>query len=680
MLQLLFLFIPISWSFQPADTVKPTPDTTVLENIIVNAYENNYRLIEVAAPVSVVQNRDFNRYNNLNIVAAMNVAPGVRMEERSPGSYRFNIRGSSLRSPFGVRNVKIYWNGVPFTDPGGNTYLNQLDFYNVESAEIIKGPAGSIYGAGTGGVILLNSEAGTFKPGIRLEYTGGSYNTHHANVKAGMGNEERNHTLNFSHVSSDGYREHTTMRRDAVHWTSRLKKTEKSELSAWFFYGDMYYQTPGGLTREEFEKNPRAARPKTAIHPSAQEAQASFRAHTFYTAFHLKNTLSEFWRNSTSVYGAYSQNRNPNFRNFSRTSEPHMGARTVFSYARGIFRANAGAEFQKSFNGQRVYKNNSGGPGALQTDDEIFNTTGFIFGQALADVDQWRFTLGASYNDSKLEFRRFSDGGNQEEERNFNNQLAPRLAVLRKLNENSSVYVNVAGGFSAPATSELLPSTDVFNMELQPETGINYEAGLKSLLLKKVYLDVNVFYYSLTNAIIQLRDATGGDYFENAGSARQAGIETFLNSTFLNRPGAVLSYGNAYLSNTIFDFKYKNYESGGKDYSGNKLPGVASHTLAIGVDLRFFDKLSATVTWFQSGKIALNDANQEWAKRYHLLGFKVGYDLPVNNTFKINIFAGGQNLLDETYSLGNDINAFGGRYYNAAPGRNFYAGLRLQAW
>ena len=35
--------------------------------------------------------------------------PGVRMEERTPGSYRLSIRGSLLRSPFGIRNVKVYF-------------------------------------------------------------------------------------------------------------------------------------------------------------------------------------------------------------------------------------------------------------------------------------------------------------------------------------------------------------------------------------------------------------------------------------------------------------------------------------------------------------------------------------------------------------------------------------------
>lgn len=35
----------------------------------------------------------------------MNAIPGIRMEQRSPGSFRLNIRGSSLRLPFGIRNV-----------------------------------------------------------------------------------------------------------------------------------------------------------------------------------------------------------------------------------------------------------------------------------------------------------------------------------------------------------------------------------------------------------------------------------------------------------------------------------------------------------------------------------------------------------------------------------------------
>ena len=129
----------------------------ILNEVVIQAYGYKRPAEEVPAAVAVVSQKDFERFNNSTLLPTANTIPGVRMEERSPGSYRFSIRGSLLRSPFGVRNVKVYWNGLPFTDGGGNTYLNLLDFSSIGSMEIIKGPGGSLYGAGTGGVILLQT-------------------------------------------------------------------------------------------------------------------------------------------------------------------------------------------------------------------------------------------------------------------------------------------------------------------------------------------------------------------------------------------------------------------------------------------------------------------------------------------------------------------------------------------
>src|SRR4030095_15459939 len=129
--------------------------TKNLREVIVRAFEQNRQLKQTPAAINFIAKPQLERYNNTNILPAMNSTPGVKMEERSPASYRMNIRGSTLRSPFGVRNVKIYLDDIPFTDAGGNTYLNQLSFYNFNSIEVIKGPGGSLYGAGTGGVILI---------------------------------------------------------------------------------------------------------------------------------------------------------------------------------------------------------------------------------------------------------------------------------------------------------------------------------------------------------------------------------------------------------------------------------------------------------------------------------------------------------------------------------------------
>ena len=43
-----------------------------------------------------------------------------------------------------------------------------------------------------------------------------------------------------------------------------------------------------------------------------------------------------------------------------------------------------------------------------------------------------------------------------------------------------------------------------------------------------------------------------------------------------------------------------------------------------------------------------------------------------------DVFAGADNLFNVRYSLGNDINATNGRFYNAAAGINYYGGVSLK--
>ncbi|MNK98871.1 TonB dependent receptor [compost metagenome] len=73
----------------------------------------------------------------------------------------------------------------------------------------------------------------------------------------------------------------------------------------------------------------------------------------------------------------------------------------------------------------------------------------------------------------------------------------------------------------------------------------------------------------------------------------------------------------------------------------------------------------------------LNDANTAFAESFHLIQAKMQWGFKFSTNLQANLYLGVDNLLNEKYSLGNDINAFGGRYYNAAPTRNFFAGLKL---
>jgi iron complex outermembrane receptor protein len=667
-----------------AQSEEPEDSSEVLEAVIVRGYEQNRKLLEVSAPVSVINRAQLERFNNTSILPAMNTAAGVRMEERSPGSYRLNIRGSSLRSPFGVRNVKVYWNNIPFTDAGGNTYLNQLNFYNISSVEVIKGPASSLYGAGTGGAVLLKTLPTVWKPNASVNYVAGSFGLQMINTSLQWGNDHSQHGISYTHQNSDGYRVQSKMKRDVFTYEAKMKAGEKDELNVFFLYGDLYYQTPGGLTKTQFDADPKAARPAAGIFPSAVQAQAAIYQETFLAGFSNEYQFSDRFKNTTSLYGAFTQIENPAIRNFEKRNEPHGGGRTVFSYLANIHESRLnvvlGGELQKGFSNIKVYRNNQGVSDSLQTDDEVDNLQYFVFAQAELELKSgWIFTAGASLNKSTIKFSRVSTIPPMLQKRTYSNEIAPRLSILKKLTDDFAVYTSVSKGFSPPTLAELLPSTSIINTGLEAEDGTNYEVGVRgSFLRDKIFVDVNAFLFSLKNTLAQRRDASGADYFENAGSTRQRGVESNITWQPIRQGNSTITDIRLFVSHTWHHFIYKDYKQINTDLSGKKLPSIAPHVIATGFDITTEPGIYTNINYYYSDPIPLNDANTDIASSFNLLGARLGYRKTFNDVFRLDIFGAVDNIFGATYSLGNDINAAAGRYYNAAPGINYSGGVSIR--
>lgn len=660
------------------------PDSSKnLSEVVVRAYEQNKQLQQTSAAVNFVSHAELERYNNTNILPALNSTPGVRMEERSPASYRMNIRGSTLRSPFGVRNVKIYWDDIPLTDAGGNTYLNQLSYYNFNSIEVIKGPGGSLYGAGTGGVILIHSQSPSWQKSIDASILGGSYGLFGANAQAKFGNEKFQNTITLSHQYSQGYRHHTSMHRETVNWQAKIIGSEKEQIKISLLYGDLYYQTPGALTLTEFLANPRAARPKAGAFQSADSVKAAIFQKTILGGVTNYYKFSDHFDNTTTVYGSFTDLTNPTFRNYEKRKEPQWGARTVFKLNHQLNQSSLelvfGSEFQQGYFNTRDYVINYGEPGDIMTNDNVRPTIFSLFAQADMQLPKdWDVTLGMSTNLTSIHIDRISVPGFNPVHRKFKNEIAPRIAISKKVFDNFWLYGSVSKGFSPPAVAEVLPSTTVISTDLQAEHGIDYEAGFKSSWLhNKLYFEVNAFYYRLQNAIVSRKDSSNADYFINAGSTKQRGIESQMSYKFFERSHAFINSAGIWISYTWDKFNYDNFKQSTTDFSGKQLPTVAPNTVAAGLDIVTKPGFYSNLTYSYSDPIALNDANSAFASSYNLLGERLGWRKNINKKMLLDLFIGGDNLFDITYSLGNDINAAGGRYYNAAPGRNFFGGVSI---
>lgn len=645
--------------------------------VVVTAYSYYRTLRQTPAAVTVIDAGQLDRYNNTSPVQAINATPGVKMEERSPGSYRLNVRGSTLRSPFGVRNVKIYYNDIPLTDPSGFSYFNQLGFFNIVSLELIKGPGSSLYGAGTGGVMHVGSFGTDTASGGKVMYEMGSYGLVSTVSEARLCAPGSQQVIRMQRMSSDGYREASGMDRTTLSWDGAITQKGRVDVHTTFLYNELNYGTPGALTLDEYQNDPRAARPATATVAGAVENHAHIAQKNLLAGFTTTYKLGARLRNTTTLYGSYTSLNNPTIRNYSRTAEPHYGGRTTFSFMpeikKGKAQLLAGAEVQNGSVYARTYTNDKGNTGALLSDDETNNYqySGFI--QATLSRGRWMPEAGISVDKYGTAITRFS-APTFTGTRDLDLNISPRLAVSYNIVREHYAYVSAAKGFSPPTSAELLPTGSDMNMSLQPEEGWNYELGTKGNISSRLSYDVGVFYFGLMNAIVLRKTVAGGDEYVNAGSTQQMGLEGIISYRMYNNGRHMIWPGNAWLSYTGYDMRYHEFVQAATDLSGKYLPGIAPHTVAAGIDLASRQGLGLALTYFFSDRLPLNDMNSSYADPYHIVDARLSYQENIGRV-SAKVFAGVNNALDQRYSLGNDINAAGGRYYNAAPGVNFYAGI-----
>lgn len=643
---------------ESADTVH------VLHEVTVNAYSYARPPLDVPVSVGLVDATDLKRFTSMSVLPALNTIAGVRMEERSPGSYRLAIRGSSLRSPFGIRNVKVYWNNLPLTDASGNTYLNQLDPNVIGHVEVIKGPGSSLYGAGTGGVLLITGKRADSRDEVRVNVSTGSYGQRNYNASY-IGKTQ---TVQYNHQHTNGYRQYSSLTRDQINWQGTFSVHKRAHLSAALFAADLYYQTPGALTKSEWNEDPRQAR------PGADQRDPHVHAASVWSGLVYSMHWNNSWETTAGVYGNYVDFENASFRNYEERYEKNAGARSVTTYR--VHRKNIsnvvtfGGEWQAGLIPSRVYSE-SGPAGVLQQQDKFSSVLYSFFLQCETTLSHgWSVTAGTSYTGVRYRFTRYSDNPVTHQRGQYTPEWSPRIAVLKKLGDHVSLFASVSRGFSPPSYAEVYPSAGVFNKQLAAEQGYNFEAGIKTLLLNKNLLaDFTVYDFEVDHAIVLRRTPDNAEYFVNAGGTHQRGAEVMLSYSKEKR---FVGY-RIWLSLALQHFRFYNYQQGSQDYSGNKLTGTPTTLGNAGIDLSFLRKLKVSLTSSYTGKIPLDDANASFANSYLLVGAKLSYE-----TGRYLIYSGVDNLLNRSYSLGNDLNTFGGRYYNVAPTRNFQIGIQMR--
>ncbi|HTM98071.1 MAG TPA: TonB-dependent receptor [Pedobacter sp.] len=667
-----------SFAQSKVDTVKK------LNEITVKGYYNRQPLLRSVSAVNLIDSSQFNNQNPASLVGLANTVTGVRMEERSPGSYRFSIRGSLLRSPFGIRNIKVYVDDFPLTDAGGNTYLNLLDIKSVSAIEVYKGPEASIFGANTGGAVLVNTST-LDQNNIELGMSLGSYGLfkQHASVTQ----IHKNYRFNViqGYQKSDGYRANSTLKRNFVQTSQLWNYTPKGQLKALFFVSDLSYQTPGGLTAAQLAQDPKMARPATATLPSAIAQKAAIYNKTIFGGLSNSYAFSANLKHVIALFGSYTDFKNPFITNYEKRYEHNLGLRTFLAYSlsQTNLSLNTQIGFESASAGSKISNfNNAGGNAtSLQAKDDLTARQTFAFLKFNLDIRQrFLIELGTSLNFYNYRYQSYFPTAVAQKKEKFANQLMPKIAFSYLVNPLLAVRGTLSKGYSPPTIAEVRSSDNLVNVNLQAEYGWNYELGLRlKTANNRLYANVNAFSYQLKDAIVRRLNQNDTEYFINAGGTKQDGIEVeamgwpipYHKQSFL----ASLQIRSNY---TYSNFRFQNFVNANNNYSGNKLTGVPDHNFVNSAEFTFKKDIFLFAQHNYVTALPLNDANTAEAKAYHLMELKTGIKNLAFGKVKADLFAGINNLLNTNYSLGNDLNAVGGRYFNPAAKINYYFGFLIK--
>ncbi len=650
----------------------------------MQAFSQQVKWKEAAAAIGIINSVDLGMYAPNSLVPSFNKLSGVRMEERSPGSYRLSIRGSLLRSPFGVRNTKVYWNELPLSDATGNTYLNLVDLSQMSAIEIIKGPASSVYGAGTGGVVLLQSgrtlSADTINRTIQGDIEFGSFNLFKEQLSLKKQSKHFSSCLSESYLQSDGYRQQSALKKLNVLYQASLElKEHQIDFLGW--YTNLYYQTPGGITLAQMQSNPTLARQPTTSLPGAVQQQTAIYNKTAFAGLKDQWKISKNKQLVSFVSLNNTRFENPFITNYEYRKETNasVGSKFIVQSTSNNFQWVSGFEWLYNHSAITDFGNKKGIPDTLQLDDRVTANQWSVYTQIQQLLfGQLHLNAGLSINQQQFHYQRISDPLAIIQTKSTQIVPAPRFSLLYDINSSIAVYGLLAYGFSPPSLSEVRPSDGNYYGELAPEKGWNWEMGLKGFLWKnKLQFDFAYYHFQLKDAIVRRNNAAGAEYFINAGSAMQQGVEATLHATLLKSKTAFLNKAIIWSSYSFQPYHFINYSQGSISYSGNEMTGVPKNISVTGIDLEILQKITLHSSINIVSVIPLTDANDAYADAYQLLQFKMDYPISINKWAAL-FYLGVDNALNQNYSLGNDINAAGKRYYNPAAQRNIFAGIHFQ--
>ena len=636
--------------------------TITLSEVALEAPKTQTPRAQLPFSLSVQSVNEFQKiYQQLSLQEYLVAVPGLFTQNANnyAQDLRISLRGFGARAAFGIRGIKLIVDGIPETTPDGQGQLDNLPLALLSSVEVLRGPSASLYGNASGGVLYLNTLDQLENETIQLQSRLGAFGFQSYQLNTSLKGKKTVALLHMNRTKTDGFRQNSGFEQTLFNTKIKHSFSPKSRLQLQLNYTDSpRAEDAGGIKLKDTEADWSQARQRNVEYDTYESIKQ------FKSGLRWQKNWGDQWNLDT--YGFYI------FRDFYGKlpfenggivdlARNYYGFGSRLNYKQDMHRWQIGIETAQQADQRDRYLNLKGAQGSLSFSQlESFDSFGFY----ILDEIRWEKVLlrtSLRYDDLRL-------GADTVSEDQTYQVLNPSVGLSYEVASQQRLFANFSSSFETPALSELSanPSgAEGLNLELEPARALNYELGWKGLWAKN-RMEANVFFIKSTNEILpyELEAFPGRAFYRNAGATQRWGVEVF----------GSYQWEKLELQASMTQAQYRFAENG--TLKDTTLPGIPNSQFFLQLGYTSLENWQFQLTGEHIGSLYADTANAVQIEAFQKVRLQGGKTTALGD-LELNLFAGINNLFDVRYFDNIRLNAFGGRYYEPAPGRNFFVGLSL---
>ena len=667
-----------------------------MEEVTIVGTRTKEKIIDIPYSVFSVNKKELQYGKKISARDVLVDVPGLFLQNMYGNhDVRISIRGFGTRSSTGVRGIRILYDGIPLSDPDGETVMDAIDFTSLGAVDVVKGNLSSLYANAPGGVIDFKTDIYYPENFITSTNQFGKFGYRQNGFKFGLKDNDQRLFVSYYYRNIDGFRQHSSEYQNFVNAVYEGYLGTRSSITVLGNYVNGLIQTPGSLTQEEFDEDPFAAAPLAVSQNTRKVNKKGRLAFKYRTGFGAPN------ENQIEIIGFGAQKEFQKVDNefFYLSTRYSLGALFSYTNRTTIFNHNnvftCGIEYANESGPVNQFENIGGNRGiSVETAyDQGVNNLGFYFLEHLNLMpDKFDLFLSSRYDFSTFQNDIYIPYGSTDSARVFKG-FTPKIGLNFKIFPTIALYTSYGVSYDFPALYEMEnyifssnPSYTL-NPDLQSQKSYNYELGIKGIILneetafmKKLSFDITFFHYKISDEIVPFT-INQKSYYRNAAKTNRIGVECGIKTEPFKHVDMIINY-------TYTNFKYEEFQALSytpqgtttENYSGNKEPSVPSSILnfILEYELEISESISGLLLWDCDyiSDMYVDDANSEISSGYFygnaMIGLTYGTDV-----FGTVFFIGSNNIFNKTYVGFININDYYGRYYNAGEPRSLYLGLNL---